>query len=99
MLTTLLNNKLKGGKWHALIGKVYAPLNLYTAAFKVTGKKKAAEVDGDGQRWEAFEEYLLARHAISAKSRKLSPQSGSSRSYSQTGKTERDASAGHSDGR
>jgi RNA-directed DNA polymerase len=57
MLTTLLNDKVKGGKWHALIDKVYAPLNLYTAARKVTGKKKAAGVDG--QSCEAFEEHLL----------------------------------------
>ena len=57
MLTTLLENKVKGGKWHALIDKVYAPLNLYAAARKVTGKKKAAGVDG--QSCEAFEEHLL----------------------------------------
>jgi len=57
MLTTLLENKVKGGKWHALIDKVYAPLNLSTAARKVTGKKKAAGVDG--QSCEAFEEHLL----------------------------------------
>lgn len=57
MLTTLLNNKVKGGRWHALIDKVYAPLNLYSAALKVTGKKKAAGVDG--QSCEAFEEHLL----------------------------------------
>jgi len=57
MLTTLLNNKVKGGRWHALIDKVYAPLNLYSAAEKVTGKKKAAGVDG--QSCEAFEEHLL----------------------------------------
>ncbi len=57
MLTTLLENKVKGGRWHALIDKVYAPLNLYTAARQVTGKKKAAGVDG--QSCEAFEEHLL----------------------------------------
>ena len=57
MLTTLLEDKVKGGKWHALIDKVYAELNLYTAARKVTGKKKAAGVDG--QSCEAFEEHLL----------------------------------------
>ena len=27
MLTTLLDNKVRGGKWHALIDKVYAELN------------------------------------------------------------------------
>jgi RNA-directed DNA polymerase len=57
MLTTLLENKVRGGKWHALIDKVYAELNLHTAARKVTGKEKAAGVDG--QSCEAFEEHLL----------------------------------------
>jgi RNA-directed DNA polymerase len=57
MLTTLLENKVRGGKWHALIDKVYAELNLYTAARKVTAKEKAAGVDG--QSCEAFEEHLL----------------------------------------
>ncbi|MEQ9587259.1 MAG: group II intron reverse transcriptase/maturase [Parvibaculaceae bacterium] len=56
MLTTLLGNKVKGGKWHALIDKVYAPLNLFAAARKVTGKRKAGGVDG--QSCEAFEEHL-----------------------------------------
>ena len=57
MLTTLLEDKVRGGKWHALIDKVYAELNLYLAARKVTGKKKAAGVDG--QSSEAFEEHLI----------------------------------------
>ncbi len=57
MLTTLLEDKVKGGKWHALIDKVYAPRNLYSAARKVTGKRKAAGVDG--QSCEEFEEHLL----------------------------------------
>ena len=57
MLTTLLEHKVRGGKWHALIDKVYADLNLFTAALKVTGKKKAAGVDG--QSCEEFEAHLL----------------------------------------
>jgi len=57
MLTTLLQNKVKGGRWHALIDKVYAELNLFTAARRVTGREKAAGVDG--QSCEAFEEHLL----------------------------------------
>mgnify|MGYP002630712136 CR=1 FL=1 len=57
MLTTLLDNKVRGGRWHALIDKVYAELNLIAAALKVTGKEKAAGVDG--QSCEAFEEHLL----------------------------------------
>lgn len=57
MLTTLLENKVRGGKWHALIDKVYAELNLFTAARKVTAKEKAAGVDG--QSCATFEEHLL----------------------------------------
>jgi len=58
MLSTLLENKVRGGKWHTLIDKVYAELNLYLAARKVTGKKGAAGVDG--QSCEAFDEDLIA---------------------------------------
>lgn len=58
MLTTLLEDKVKGGRWHALIDKVYAELNLFTAARKVTAKDKAAGVDG--QSCEAFEEHLIS---------------------------------------
>ena len=50
-------NKVRGGRWHALIDKVYAELNLFTAARKVTAKEKAAGVDGES--CEAFEEHLL----------------------------------------
>ena len=57
MLSTLLEDKVRGGKWHTLIDKVYADLNLYVAARKVTSKKGAAGVDG--QDCEAFEEHLL----------------------------------------
>lgn len=45
MLETLLNNKVKGGKWHALIDKVYNEQNLFDAARKVLKKKGAAGVD------------------------------------------------------
>lgn len=58
MLTTLLENKVKGGRWHALIDKVYAEPNLYSAARKVTAKDKAAGVDG--QSCEEFEEQLVS---------------------------------------
>ena len=58
MLTTLLENKVKGGKWHALIDKVYDPRHLFTAARKVTGKRKASGVDG--QSCEDFEEHIIA---------------------------------------
>jgi RNA-directed DNA polymerase len=58
MLSTLLQDRVRGGKWHALIDKVYAELNLYLAARKVTSKKSAAGVDG--QTSEAFDQHLVA---------------------------------------
>jgi RNA-directed DNA polymerase len=45
MLETLLEDKVKGGKWHALYDKVHSELNLYTSARKVLRKKGAAGVD------------------------------------------------------
>lgn len=66
MLSTLLEDKVRGGKWHTLIDKVYGELNLFLAARKVTGKQKAAGVDG--QTCEAFEEHLIVE------TRKLSEQ-------------------------
>jgi RNA-directed DNA polymerase len=45
MLATLLEDKVRGGKWHALIDKVYSELNLYCSAHKVLGRKGAAGVD------------------------------------------------------
>jgi RNA-directed DNA polymerase len=45
MLETLLQDKVKGGKWHTLIDKAYGKLTLFCAARKVLGKKGAAGVD------------------------------------------------------
>lgn len=45
MLETLLNDRVKGGKWHALIDKVYSELNLLDSTRKVLKKKGAAGVD------------------------------------------------------
>ena len=44
MLTTLRTG-VRGGKWHSLIDKVYAPDNLFFAARRVVYKKGAAGVD------------------------------------------------------
>jgi len=44
MLTTLVTG-VRGGKWHALIDKVYKVENLFAAHRKVTGKNGAAGVD------------------------------------------------------
>jgi len=57
MLDTL-NVGVRGGKWHTLIDKVYAKLNLYSAARRVTGNKGAAGVDH--QSTEDFSEHTLA---------------------------------------
>jgi RNA-directed DNA polymerase len=45
MLATLLQNKVRGGKWHTLIDKVFGELNLYCSAGKVLAKQGAAGVD------------------------------------------------------
>lgn len=45
MLETLLTNKVRGGKWHALIDKVFTDFNLFCSARKVLGKKGAAGID------------------------------------------------------
>lgn len=44
MLTTLKQG-VRGGRWHTLIDKVYAPLNLWAASGNVIGNKGAAGVD------------------------------------------------------
>jgi RNA-directed DNA polymerase len=59
MLATLENGKVKGGKWHTLIDKVYKPLNLRSSARKVLSKKGAAGVDG--QTVEHFQEILRSQ--------------------------------------
>ena len=45
MLATLLENKVRGGKWHTLNDKVFGEKNLFGSARKVLGKKGAAGVD------------------------------------------------------
>jgi RNA-directed DNA polymerase len=52
MLTTL-EQGVRGGRWHTLIDKVYAPLNLYAASRRVIGNQGAAGVDH--QTVEGFE--------------------------------------------
>ena len=44
MLTTL-EQGVRGGRWHTLIDKVYAPLNLFAASGNVIGNRGAAGVD------------------------------------------------------
>jgi len=57
MLTTLLNDTVKGVRWHSLIDKVHNELNLYTAARQVLGKKGASGVDH--QSTEDFDQHLI----------------------------------------
>ena len=45
MLTTLLENKVRGGKWHSLYDKVWNPRNLLVSAEKVVEKHGAGGVD------------------------------------------------------
>jgi RNA-directed DNA polymerase len=45
MLSTLLENKVKGGKWHTLYDKVISERNLSVSAMKVVDKQGAAGVD------------------------------------------------------
>ncbi len=45
MLETLLEKKVRGGKWYTLIDKVFCSLNLFCSAHKVLGRKGAAGVD------------------------------------------------------
>ena len=45
MLATLLGNKVRGGKWHTLIDKVFEAMNLFCSAQKVLGKRGAAGID------------------------------------------------------
>ena len=45
MLTTLTENKVRGGKWHTLYDKVTSRINLGISAMKVVDKGGAAGVD------------------------------------------------------
>ena len=56
MLETLLEDKVKGGRWHTLIDKVFGKENLYSSAQRVLGKEGAAGVDR--QTVEDFDEQL-----------------------------------------
>jgi RNA-directed DNA polymerase len=45
MLKTLMENKVRGGKWHTLYDKVFSERNLKWAASKVIDNKGAAGID------------------------------------------------------
>jgi len=44
-MLTALEQGVQGGRWHTLIDKVYAPLNLFAASGNVIGNQGAAGVD------------------------------------------------------
>lgn len=56
MLATLQQG-VRGGRWHTLIDKVYAPSNLFIASCKVIGNKGAAGVDH-----QSVEDFNVHRH-------------------------------------
>jgi RNA-directed DNA polymerase len=60
-MLSALGNGVKGGKWYALIDKVYALGTLRVAGAKVQANQGAAGVDGQSvERFAAkAEEYLL----------------------------------------
>jgi hypothetical protein len=49
MLDTLLQNKVRGGKWHTLFDKVFSELNLFCSAGKVTGKRSRTSTNTSGR--------------------------------------------------
>jgi len=61
MLKTLLENKVRGGKWHTLYDKVYSERNLKWAASKVISNEGAAGVDR--QTVEQFDDEHLVEIA------------------------------------
>ena len=62
MLATLNEGKVRGGKWHTLIDKVYSELNLHSSTSKVLGKQGAAGVDGQSvEHFEAYKRDELTR--------------------------------------
>ena len=97
MLATLLENKVRGGKWHTLIDKVFSELNLFCSARKVLGKKGAAGVDR--QTVEDFAEHEreeLQRLARATSRGQLPSRAGASDLDSQAGQFG-EATVGNSD--
>jgi RNA-directed DNA polymerase len=70
-----LHRGVRGGKWHALIDKVYSPLNLFAASQSVLGNEGAAGVDH--QSAEQFRDRQLvelARLEDELRQRKYQPR-------------------------
>jgi hypothetical protein len=74
MLSALVNG-VKGGKWYALMDKVFAPETLATAWTKVRANKGAAGVDGQSiERFEARAETYLAELSAALREGSYHPQ-------------------------
>jgi RNA-directed DNA polymerase len=73
MLRTL-ETGIKGGKWYALIDKIYEPKNLQSAFWKVWRNAGSAGVDGQSVRsFEAREEPQLQKLAEELRTQSYQP--------------------------
>jgi len=74
-MLSALGNGVKGGKWYALIDKVYAPATLRLAWTKVQANQGAAGVDGQSvERFAAKAEQYLSELAAALRERTYRPQ-------------------------
>src|ERR1700684_4523316 len=74
MLSALVNG-VKGGKWYALMDKVFAPKTLAAAWMKVRGNKGAAGVDGQSiERFAARADEYLAELSAALREGSYLPQ-------------------------
>jgi len=74
-MVSALENGVKGGRWYALIDKVYAPATLAAAFAKVRANRGAAGVDGVSvERFAARSELYLAELATALREGSYRPQ-------------------------
>ena len=74
-MLSALGNGVKGGKWYALIDKVYAPKTLAVAWAKVRANKGAAGVDGQSiTRFAAKADDYLAELSTALRNGTYRPQ-------------------------
>src|ERR1700681_17266 len=74
MLSALVNG-VKGGKWYALMDKVFAPKTLAAAWIKVRDNKGAAGVDGQSiERFAARADDFLAELSTALREGSYQPQ-------------------------
>ena len=74
-MLSALGNGVKGGKWYALMDKVFAPKTLAAAWMKVHANKGAAGVDGQSiERFEARADEYLAELSAALREGSYQPQ-------------------------